>query len=120
MVFCEYPPHPPSAPSRPYLKNWTRATIKASRFEYLVTARIAPNQAPLLSTYFGSEVDQQIKEALPDENGWITLTLPFEHFFAAREYILGQGCAIQVLCPEPLRLSVIDFAQQVLSNYPEA
>ena len=102
-----------------YWKNWKRATTEANRFEYWVTARIAPNLVPYLSNYFGEEVESQVRNAAPDEGGWINLTLPFEHFFAARDYFLGGGNATQILSPEPLRLSVIDHARQVLVNYPE-
>jgi hypothetical protein len=35
----------------------------------------------------------------------------------ARERILGLGRAIEVLAPEPLRLSVIDFARQIVDFY---
>ena len=49
----------------------------------------------------------------------MTLTLPFEHFYAARDRILGLGSAIEVLEPEALRLSVIDFAKQIMGFYGE-
>lgn len=102
-----------------FWKDWMRATIEASRYEYRVTARIAPSQLPNLPNYFGNEIESQAKIAVPDEDGWITISLPFEHFFAARDYFLGRGGAAEVISPEPLRLSVIDFARQVLRKYQE-
>ena len=53
----------------------------------------------------------------PDADEWITLTLPFETFEEARTRILGFGRAVKVLEPEPLRLSVIDFAEQIVDFY---
>jgi predicted DNA-binding transcriptional regulator YafY len=53
----------------------------------------------------------------PDAEGWITLTLPFETAWAARERILGFGGAVEVLEPEPLRKSVIDYAMQIVTFY---
>jgi predicted DNA-binding transcriptional regulator YafY len=41
----------------------------------------------------------------------------FETLEQARRHILGFGAAIEVLEPEPLRLSVIDFARQIAEFY---
>ena len=89
-----------------------------SRPSYPVTARVSPGMVQLLPLYFGDRIRAQIASAGPPDNeGWITLTLPFERIEAARERILGLGCAIEVLAPEPLRLSVIDFARQIVDFY---
>jgi len=53
----------------------------------------------------------------PDDEGWITLTLPFERLEDARERILGFGRAVEVLEPVALRKSVLDFAAQVVALY---
>jgi predicted DNA-binding transcriptional regulator YafY len=53
----------------------------------------------------------------PDGEGWVTLTLPFEDIHSARGRILGFGRAVEVLEPEALRKSVIDFAEQIVGFY---
>jgi hypothetical protein len=55
--------------------------------------------------------------AEPDENSWRTATLIFESFEAARTRLLGLGNSVEVLSPLPLRLSLIDFAQQIIEFY---
>ena len=47
----------------------------------------------------------------------MTLDLPFESFFAARTRLLGLGRAVEVLEPETLRKSLVDFAEQVVGFY---
>jgi predicted DNA-binding transcriptional regulator YafY len=89
-----------------------------SRPSYPVTARVSPGLVQLLPLYFGDRIRTQIAAAEPpDSEGWITLTLPFERIETARERILGFGRAVEVLAPEPLRLSVIDFARQIVNFY---
>jgi len=56
----------------------------------------------------------------PDAEGWVTLDLPFESFATARTRLLGLGRAVEVLEPEPLRKSMIDFAEQVVRLYQQA
>ena len=55
------------------------------------------------------------RPAPPDAEGWLTLSLPFETFEAAR--ILGLGRAVEVLEPLPLRQSVVNFAAQIVAFY---
>ncbi|MBN1977689.1 MAG: YafY family transcriptional regulator [Anaerolineae bacterium] len=89
-----------------------------SRPSYSVTARVSPGLAQLLPLYFGDRIRAQIASAgPPDGEGWVTLTLPFERIETARERILGFGRAVEVLAPEALRLSVIDFARQIVDFY---
>jgi hypothetical protein len=53
----------------------------------------------------------------PDADGWVTLDLPFESFIAARTRLLGLGRAVEVLEPETMRRSLIDFAEQIVGFY---
>lgn len=57
------------------------------------------------------------QNAPPDPDGWVTLDLPFESFETARTRLLGLGRAVEVLEPEPLRKSIIDFAEQIVNFY---
>ncbi len=85
---------------------------------YPVSARIAPELVPYLRYHFDNRLNYEIVQAAPpDAEGWITLTLPFETLEEARVRILGFGRAIEVLEPEALRLSVIDFAEQIVAFY---
>jgi predicted DNA-binding transcriptional regulator YafY len=100
-----------------FWQEWC-AEYEYNRPHYAIRARVAPELAPILRHFFGDEIDRQIAEAGPaDAEGWIALTLPFESLEAARERILGFGKAIEVLEPEALRLSVLDFATQIVDFY---
>ncbi len=91
---------------------------RENRPSYPVTARVSPDLVRYLPLFFGDRIRAAIDGAgPPDDEGWITLTLPFERLETARERILGFGRAIEVLEPEPLRWSVIDFAQQIVGFY---
>ena len=94
------------------------ARREESRPSYPVTVRVAPDLVPLLPLHFGDRVRAAIAQAgPPDAEGWITLSLPFERLEEARERMLGFGRAIEVLEPEPLRQSVVDFAKQIVDFY---
>jgi predicted DNA-binding transcriptional regulator YafY len=72
----------------------------------------------MLAEYVGDRARGQIaSHHLPEADGWFTLDLPFESFFAARSRLLGLGRAVEVLEPEPLRKSLIDFAEQIVDFY---
>ena len=85
---------------------------------YRVTMRVAPFLLQFLPFYFKDSIHDAITNAgLPDSRGWTTLVHAFENFAHARERILGFGGAVEVLEPEALRLSVIDFARQIVDRY---
>jgi predicted DNA-binding transcriptional regulator YafY len=100
-----------------FWKSWC-AEFEESRFRYLVTVRAAPKLVQQLPYYFGDTIRKLLAQAPPpDAEGWIELTLPFESEQAARARILGFGRAVEVLAPEALRKSVIDFAAQITAFY---
>jgi predicted DNA-binding transcriptional regulator YafY len=86
---------------------------------FLARVRLAPDLLPALPQYFGERVRATLAGAAPAPDGWVTLTLPFESFFAARTRLLGFGRAVEVLEPEALRKSLIDFAEQIVGYYRE-
>jgi len=89
--------------------------------DFTATVRVAPTLVPQLPWYLGRAIDDQIARAgPPDAAGWIRLELSFESFEAARERILGLGCAVEVLEPLALRCSVRDYAQQIVALYHPA
>jgi predicted DNA-binding transcriptional regulator YafY len=94
------------------------AEREANRLPFLANVRLAPALIPYLPRYLDEQVADLLARAEPaDAEGWVTATLPFESFEAAREHILGLGSAAEVLAPDALRRSVADFAAQTLSRY---
>jgi predicted DNA-binding transcriptional regulator YafY len=85
---------------------------------YPVTLHASLALMPVLRTHFGEALDRALEEASPpDEAGWVTLTLPFQDLYQARDRLLSYGCALEVLEPLALRLSLVDVAQQIVGFY---
>ncbi|MBN1888649.1 MAG: WYL domain-containing protein [Thermoflexales bacterium] len=102
-----------------FWKAW-RAGQAENRLPYLVEARVSPQLVPLLPLYLGESIHKVIAQAgSPDAEGWVTLTLAFDSLEHARERLLEMGGAIQVMEPEALRNSVIDFAAQITALYKD-
>jgi len=102
-----------------FWREWC-AEGERQRTDYLVLVRVAPDLVEWLPHYFGERIRTAVAEAgPPDEEGWIRLELRFESLSAARDRILGFGRAMEVLAPRALRLSVADFARQVVQLYGE-
>ena len=100
-----------------YWKSWC-TRLELNRTLYQVKARISPELAELMSIHFGGSYHDAAKNAgPPDAEGWVTVKLSFDTFDDARKQVLGFGKAIEVLEPEVLRLSVIDFARQIVGFY---
>ena len=96
---------------------WCRDYENLQRI-YTVLARVAPNMISELPRYFGNSIHKEIAQAdPPDGTGWLQLELAFESFEQARERILILGSGIEVLAPEALKLSVMDYAEQILGVY---
>lgn len=62
------------------------------------------------------EIDPVVPPA-PDPAGWVHLVLVFRNFREARGYLLNFGRDAEILSPDPLRMSVIDFAEQICAFY---
>ena len=100
-----------------FWQGWC-ADYEGSRPSYPVLARVSPGLAPYLPLVFGDPIREAMAQAgPPDAEGWLTLSLPFETFEAARTRILGLGRAVEVLEPPALRKSVVDFAAQIVDFY---
>lgn len=94
------------------------STYELDRSSFLVKLRISPLIHKDLHLIFGTEVQKTAAQAFPgDELGWITLDLHFESFTAARSRLLGLGRSVEVLEPQSLRKSLLDYAQQVVALY---
>jgi predicted DNA-binding transcriptional regulator YafY len=100
-----------------YWRTWC-AQVEQRRYSYDVTVRITQDILPELQRYFGGELREDSSLAPPAEKeGRIKLTLSFESLGAARECLLGFGSAVEVLEPWALRMSIIDFASQIVDLY---
>jgi predicted DNA-binding transcriptional regulator YafY len=99
--------------------DWCKE-FEESRSYYPVIIRVSPTLLPQLAGYFGDRIQSSLVQVgPPDAEGWVTITYPFDSFEAARTRLLGFGRAVEVLEPEPLRKSVIDFAQQISNFYSQ-
>lgn len=87
-------------------------------FVFEAVVRAAPQLMPWLAAAFRAQDRQRITAVgSADDRGWVRLTLRYESFEAARAHLLGLGGAVEVLEPLPLRLSVLDYARQVVAVY---
>lgn len=84
--------------------------------QVLVRVRVSPAMAKELPLYFGAEVRQQLQHE-PEGDLWQTVQLRFDSFVEARTKLLGLGAGVEVETPVALRLSVLDYAQQVAQLY---
>lgn len=91
----------------------------ASQFGYEVRVRVAPTALPLLNLYLGASAQQSAVQHPPEAEGWVSMTLYFNSVEVARSRLLGLGRAVEVIAPEPLRLSLIDHARQIVAFYAE-
>jgi len=100
-------------------KVWCK-TYQDHRPSYLVRAKIIPELTDKLSRYLGEEVKYDIiKKGIDPTGEWAEVNLTFDNFFTARETLLSLGRAIEVLEPQALRCSVIDYARQIVDLYRE-
>jgi len=102
-----------------FWQTWC-ASFETQRPQYPVTVRVAPQFVAQLPYHFGETVHESVEAAGPaDGHGWLTMTLPFESLDEARAKLLGLGGVVEVLAPMPLRLSLVDFAAQIVKLYEE-
>ncbi len=99
---------------------WERycAEVEAEKGLFWVRARISAALARDFKLYFGERAQLVLDEAGPaDAQGWREVQLPFDSLEQARERVLGWGGGVEVLEPDGLRASVIDFAEQIRLRY---
>jgi predicted DNA-binding transcriptional regulator YafY len=107
---------PPKFQLEAFWQEWCREY--ESQPPFCARVRVAPEALPLLGEYVGDRARGELVHShIPDADGWVTLDLPFESFVAARSRLLGLGRAVEVLEPESLRKSLIDFAEQIVGFY---
>ena len=102
-----------------FWEKWC-SDYEANRPADVMRLRVAPGLFPYLPRIFGDQVRNAMIAQLPDRDGWITLNISYESLEMVRSQVLGLGSAVEVLEPEALRLSVMDFARQVVDMYSNA
>lgn len=99
--------------------EWCRE-YEARRPIFSVKVKVSPQLINQLSMYLGESGRYEIlEEDSLVESDWTVATIYYENFSRARESILSMGRAAEVLEPEALKLSVNDFAQQIVDYYLE-
>lgn len=94
------------------------AEREQDRARYPVTVRVAAHFIPFLPWYFGNTIHARLSQTEPaDEDGSITLTLSFRSFEDARDRLLDLGRGVEVIEPLALRLSIADYARQIVDLY---
>jgi predicted DNA-binding transcriptional regulator YafY len=107
---------PPGFELEAFWKAWCREY--ESQPPFCARVRVSPEALPLLGEYLGDRARAQLSQRpAPDRDGWVTLEVPFESFVVARTRLLGLGRAVEVLEPQALRRSLIDFAEQIVKFY---
>jgi predicted DNA-binding transcriptional regulator YafY len=91
------------------------ADWEAGQTLYPVQARAAPAAVAELRRRQGLIVRSQ--SAAPGEDGRLEVELVFSSLEAARQNLMGLGCAVEVLQPLPLRLAMKDYAAQMVHLY---
>lgn len=103
---------PPGFVMEEFWHNW-RASLRQARPLFPARLRAEARWLGYLERHFGGLLRYQ-----PDaQPGMLLLDVLFDSFETARERVLGLGAAVEVLEPLALRMSVADFAAQVLRRY---
>ena len=99
---------------------WDRwsAEFATSRPRLPVRLRASPQALAAFGEIFGDDARPALDAAEPpDELGWQTVTLSFEHDLAAAQRLAGFGGAVEVLSPPPVRALLVAAAQGILDRY---
>ena len=102
-----------------FWQNWCDE-FENQRIQYPVKLRVASRFVAQLPYHFGEAVNEELlSKAEKDDAGSLLLTVPFESLESAREKLLGLGNAVEVIAPVALRLSIADYAQQIVDLYDQ-
>ena len=94
--------------------NWASAH-ETMQWPYHVRLRVAGDTWRVIERDLARHVEQSA-DAHP-ERSWIDVQLAFDTLEHARGVLLGLGSAVEVMEPDALRLSMADFAEQILATY---
>jgi predicted DNA-binding transcriptional regulator YafY len=99
---------------------WDRwsAEFATSRPRLPVRLRASPQALAAFGEIFGDDARPVLDAAgPPDELGWQTVTLSFEHELAAAHRLAGFGGLVEVLSPPSVRALLVAAAQGILDRY---
>jgi predicted DNA-binding transcriptional regulator YafY len=99
---------------------WDRwsAEFTTSRPRLPVRLRASPQALAAFGEIFGDDARAVLDAAEPpDELGWQTVTLSFEHELAAAHRLAGFGGRVEVLSPPSVRALLVAAAQGILDRY---
>jgi len=100
-----------------FWKRWCEE-YENDRPSFEVSALVAPGLASRLLKILAGDVVDMIPTPLDQlREGWQVMRLTFESFEVARTRLLGFGSAVEVLEPLTLRLSIADYAEQIIGLY---
>lgn len=97
-----------------FWQQW-RAQRRAEQGRFPVQVRVSPAMAAELHLHLGAAVRRQLTANPGGE--WQTVQLHFDSFEEARTKLLELGAGVEIETPVMLRLSVLDYAQQVVQLY---
>jgi len=100
-----------------YWQSWC-AEYESLQAHFIATVRVAPSFVPELTRRFGQQIHEKTAQAgPPGGDGWAQLELSFASFEDARDRILSFGRGVEVLAPQALHRSVLDYAEQIVDLY---
>jgi predicted DNA-binding transcriptional regulator YafY len=100
-----------------FWERWS-AEFVTSRPSLPVRLRASPQALAAFGEVFGDDARPALDAAgPPDEQGWRTVTLSFEHELAAAHRLAGFGGRVEVLAPAPVRALLVTAAQGILDRY---
>ncbi len=98
-----------------FWRGWCKR-IEQSHGRFAVQVRVAAPLLPDLPHYLGEQALGWEITASSGEN-WLPGTLYFDSLEEARTKLLGLGAGVEIVTPEALRHSLLDYAQQVVMLY---
>lgn len=99
-----------------YWSKWSEE-FEASRPKTKVSVRVAPQLVDILPEVFGESVRPLLAAEPPDDEGWISIVLTFEHEKAAVYRLAGFGPLVKVLSPAFVRNEIVKNAKEILRSY---
>jgi len=108
--------YPPDFNLQSFWKVWCENKA-IPRPKYSVLARVKQDLIRWLNLYYSDQDMKVIDTSEDGEDQWVSVNFSFDSLVAARERILGFGNAVEILKPEELRISVMDFAERIVELY---
>ena len=97
-----------------FWRQWRQAQ-HAERGQFVVLAHVSPAMAAELPLHLDAARVEFTGST--DADGWQEVQLRFDGLGEARTKLLGLGAGVEVRTPAVLRLSMLDYAQQVVQLY---